>query len=155
MSVETKLNLSNETISALQDLIQVNLDSRDGFRHASESLQEVAVSNMFLQLAEDRDRQAFELQALVNNNGETPTHDGSYAAAAHRTWMDLRTALGGGLQAVLQEAERGEDHIKAEYEKMLKGNPGSAVSDVLHRQYAAVKASHDRIRDMRDAHADK
>lgn len=155
MSVETKLNLSNDTISALQDLIQVNLDSRDGFRHASASLQEVAVSNMFLQLAEDRDRQAFELQSLVNNNGESPTHDGSYAAAAHRTWMDLRTALGGGLTAVLQEAERGEDYIKGQYESCIKNNAGSAASDVLHRQYAAVKASHDRVRDMRDAHAEK
>ncbi|HTN73875.1 MAG TPA: PA2169 family four-helix-bundle protein [Pirellulaceae bacterium] len=155
MSVETKLTLNSETVAMLQDLIQINLDSRDGFRHAAKSVEEVAVSSMFIQLAAERDRQAFELQALVNNNGETPTHDGSFAASAHRTWMDIRTAVGGGLVAVLQEAERGEDYIKGQYESSIKKNPATAVSDVLHRQYAAVKSAHDRIRDMRDAHAEK
>ena len=55
--------------------------------------------------------------------------------------------------AVLSEAERGEDAIKARYEDVLKENPGNPVSDVLHRQYASVKAMHDRVRDMRDAMA--
>jgi uncharacterized protein (TIGR02284 family) len=154
MATETKTTLTDETISTLQNLIQYNLDSRDGFRHAAENVQQIAVANMFVQLADERDRQAHELQSLVNDNGEAPQRDGSMAAAAHRTWMDIRTALGGGLSAVLSEAERGEDYIKGAYEAALKQKAGSAASDVLHRQYAAVKAAHDRVRDMRDAHAE-
>jgi uncharacterized protein (TIGR02284 family) len=152
--METKTSLRDETVSSLQNLIQYNLDSRDGFRHAAENVKEIAVANMFVQLAEERDRQAHELQSLVNNNGEAPAREGSYAAAAHRTWMDIRKALGGGLSAVLSEAERGEDYIKGAYESALKDQAGSAVNDVLQRQYASVKAAHDRVRDMRDAHAE-
>jgi uncharacterized protein (TIGR02284 family) len=152
MATETKLTLTKETVNTLNDLVQVNIDSRDGFRHAAGEIQEVAVANMFNQMADERDRQSQELKSLVSMNGEQPETDGSFAASAHRTWMDLRTALGGGLQTVLDEAERGEDHIKAKYESALKENAGSAVTDVLHRQYAAVKAAHDRVRDMRDAH---
>jgi uncharacterized protein (TIGR02284 family) len=142
------------TSETLQSLIQYNIDSRDGFRHAAESIQEIAVANMFVQLADERDRQAHELQSLVNDSGETPAREGSYSAAAHRTWMDIRTALGGGLKTVLEEAERGEDYIKAAYESALRDHPGSGVHDVLHRQFAAVKAAHDRVRDMRDAHTE-
>jgi uncharacterized protein (TIGR02284 family) len=152
MATETKLSLTSASIDVLNDLIQVNLDSRDGFRHAAGEIEQVNISNMFMQLADEREHQAQELKSLVSLNGEEPTKDGSIAAAAHRTWMDLRTALGGGLQAVLDEAERGEDHIKGKYEDALKQNAGTAASDILHRQFAAVKAAHDRVRDMRDAH---
>jgi uncharacterized protein (TIGR02284 family) len=154
MATETKLSLTQETLDLLNDLAQVNIDSRDGFRHAAGEISEMSISHMFVQLADERDRNLQELRSLINMNGETAENDGSFAAAAHRTWMDLRTALGGGVQTVLDEAERGEDHIKAKYEDALKKNAGTAVSDVLHRQYTAVKAAHDRVRDMRDAHRD-
>jgi uncharacterized protein (TIGR02284 family) len=152
VATENKLSLTQDSVDMLNDLVQVNIDSRDGFRHAADEIEQIAVSSMFTELAEERNRQVQELQSLVSLNGERPTKEGSFAASAHRTWMDLRTALGGGLQAVLDEAERGEDHIKAKYEDALKKNAGNAASDVLHRQFAAVKASHDRIKAMRDAH---
>ncbi len=155
MAAETKLSLTQESLDVLNELVQVNIDSRDGFRHAAGEIKEVAVSNMFMQMADEREHQAQELKSLVALNGEQPENAGSFAASAHRTWMDLRTALGGGLQVVLDEAERGEDYIKAKYEDALKKNAGTAASDVLHRQYAAVKAAHDRVRDMRDAHREK
>lgn len=155
MATENKLSLDNDTISMLNDLAQVNIDSRDGFRHAAGEIQEVAISSLFMRMADEREQQAQELKSLVALNGEQPANDGSFAASAHRTWMDLRKALGGGLQSVLDEAERGEDYIKGKYEDALKRNAGSAVSDVLHQQFAAVKSAHDRVRDMRDAHREK
>lgn len=152
MATETKLNLAPETMDLLRELIVVNHDSRDGFRHAASQIEQVNVANLFMQLADERDHQARELMTMLNLNQQDPPQEGSMMAAAHRTWMDLRTALGGGLQAVLDEAERGEDQIKAKYEEAMKANPASPVSDVLHRQYASVKAAHDRVRDLRDAH---
>ena len=155
MATESKLSLNEDTIAAINDLAQVNIDSRDGFRHAAGEIKEVAISSMFMQMADEREHQAQELKSLVALNGEQPKSDGSFAASAHRTWMDLRKALGGGLQSVLDEAERGEDVIKGKYEEAMKKNAGSAASDVLHRHYSAVKAAHDRVRDMRDAHRDE
>jgi uncharacterized protein (TIGR02284 family) len=52
---------------------------------------------------------------------------------------------------VLAEAERGEDTIKQAYEAALRDHPGTAMNDVLQRQYLQVKHAHDRVRDLRDA----
>lgn len=152
MSMETKTTLEQKTINALQELIQINIDSRDGFRNAAEHLNVMTITEMFQDLAAQRDQQAAELRTLVAANMEIPQETGSVSAAAHRMWIDLKAALGGGEQAVLNEAERGEDHIKAKYEEVLTHNAGSAVNDILQRHYTAVKSAHDRVRDMRDAY---
>ena len=71
-------------------------------------------------------------------------------AAAHRSWMDLRTALGGGNKAVLEEAERGEDHILHKYQDAVHDLAGTPVSHTVQEHYVAVKASHDFVKAMRD-----
>jgi uncharacterized protein (TIGR02284 family) len=66
--------------------------------------------------------------------------------------MDLRSALGGGDQAILDEAERGEDHIKEKYEAAIKELGSCSCTTVLRSQYAAIKAAHDKVRDLRDSY---
>lgn len=149
------MNLPEKSINWLQDLIQVNLDSRDGFKEAADNLDVKSgdLPGMFRRLSSERDAQARELQTIVASNAEKPTKSGSVSAAAHRAWMDLRAAFGGGEQAMLSEAERGEDHVKAKYEAALKDLSGCGCCSTLQRHYAAVKVSHDHVRDLRDAHA--
>lgn len=155
MSIETQQVLTPKMISQLQELIQVNIDSRDGFRHASEVTDDLTLQSAFEQMAIDRDAQADELARFVAWSGEYPRRDGSIAAAVHRAWLTIRESLSTDDRfAVLCEAERGEDSIKAAYEKALESFGSTTVSDVLLRQYAAVKFSHDRIRDLRDSCAE-
>jgi uncharacterized protein (TIGR02284 family) len=151
MALESKTNLQQDTIDTLQELIQVNQDSREGFHSVADHVDDSRIETLFRGLALQRGLQAEQLRGLVAANGEKPEEDGSYAASAHRTWIDLRAALGGGTAAMLSEAERGEDMIKEKYESALKQSAGSAVTDVLNQQYAAVKEAHDRIRDLRDS----
>lgn len=154
MSIETKLKLNESTIKQLQELIQINLDSREGFETAAEAIEDKAVAALFRDLAQTRGQFADELSEYVDRNGAESREEGSYAAAFHRFWIDLRAKLNGeDSHVVLSEAERGEDHIKAAYEDALKTTAGSAMNDVLTRQYAAIKSGHDRVRDLRDAHA--
>ncbi len=151
MALETKLNLTKETLETVQDLVQMNIDSRDGFRHASKSIEDLALSEVFDFLADQRDQQADELSSYAALNGERPRREGSYLAALHRTWIDIRELLSSkDTVAVLEEAERGEDAIKAAYKEALQQTAGSAMTDVLNQQFALVKQSHDRIRDLRD-----
>lgn len=120
MSTETQQVLTPKMISQLQELIQVNIDSRDGFRHASEVTDDLTLQSAFEQIAIDRDAQADELARFVAWSGEYPRRDGSIAAAVHRAWMTIRESLSTDDRlAVLCEAERGEDSIKAAYEKAL------------------------------------
>ncbi len=153
MSLETKTSLSDASIGHLQDLIQINIDSKDGFAEAAEQVGDDRIAALFRQVGQIRSKNADELQGLVALNNKEPQERGSIAAAFHRCWLDVRSKLtGSDKAAVLAEAERGEDHIKAQYEEAVKADPGSAISDVLHRQLAEVKAHHDQIRDLRDAY---
>ena len=150
MAMQANTILSKETIATLQELLQLNLDSRDGFVEAAENVEEMSIASLFRELAAERNGQASELRSLVASQSKEPTDSGSYSAAAHRLWMDLRTALGGGSAAMLSEAERGEDHIKGKYENAMMEHQGEAVREILQRQYEAIKASHDRVRELRD-----
>jgi uncharacterized protein (TIGR02284 family) len=151
MALETKCDLEADTIEALQDLIQTNLDARDGFRFAADELENAAIAATFEHFADQRQQQADELTSFVECNGDAPRREGSYSAAVHRTWMKVRELITtNDTDAILSEAERGEDHIKGAYETTLRKTAGSAVNDVLTRQYAQVKAAHDRVKMLRD-----
>ena len=148
MTVETYLKLDEWTLAKLQDLIQINLDSRDGLREAARNLNDKTVIELFQDIARDRENQAADLSRLVSTNGEVPQNTGSAIAAAHRVWIDVRSLLGGGMQAMLSEAERGEAYINMKYEDAIKNCTNYAVSEILQNHYAAVKATYEAIRFM-------
>lgn len=151
MALETRHNLNEDTMAQVQNLIEVNIDSYNGFRLAAESTDDTALSALFIQLSQDREKQASELQKIVLGNDVDAKSSGSMIGAIHRTILDWQAYFDQGDSRVLEEAERGEDYIKGQYEEALKKTAGSPVTDLLNRQYAAVKAAHDRVRDLRDA----
>ena len=151
--IETKTDLNSVTLKKLQQLVQINLDSEKGFNEVSQDIKDKTIASAFTELGNQRRKNAIELKELMTENGEVPVEDGSYLAAFHRAWISLRGLLSGGSShAILSEAERGEDAIKKAYEEVLVATSGSAVNDVLTRQYAIVKVGHDRVRDLRDSH---
>lgn len=152
MTLETSVTMSDETLDALKTLIQVNIDSRDGFRHAADQVKEESLASAFAEIADQRASQAEELQHFVSLNEQEPRQEGSTAAAVHRGWMKIREMLSShDRHAVLTECERGEEKIQSAYEHALRSISGSPVNDLLQRQYVAVKRTHDAIRDLRDA----
>lgn len=151
MAIETTQNLTDETLGKINDLVRVNIDSSRGFKAAAETIENASIASLFREIAEERSAFGRELAGYVEMNDEEADDSGSISGAVHRWWLIARGAVSGGDDyAVLAEAERGEDQIKARYEEVLKEIPGSAMNRVLQDQYARVKHSHDRIRDMRD-----
>lgn len=154
MNHETKTDLHKTTIDKLQKLIRANIDSYNGFHESAEEINDAKLSQLFTEIGDQRSEMATELQKFVEFNGADAEDDGSIAAKTHRIWINVRSKISGGdPHAILAEAERGEDHIKAAYEDVLKDTAGSAMNDVLSGQYRSVKAGHDKIRDLRDAYA--
>ena len=78
-------------------------------------------------------------------------------ASAHRVLMKLRDSVSKGDVAVVDEAERGEDHIKAKFEKAAKDTELSPdIAQFVTTAAARVKAGHDMIRDLKHSlHAAK
>lgn len=150
--METKTELRKETLETLHDLVRINVDSANGFEKAAELVESQVYRRLFNDCAVTRRGHGEELKTLLRMNDDDVNDSGSIKANVHRWWMTLRsTVQEDDVRAMLIEAERGEDAIKALYEDVIKETTGNAVNDVLHRQYREVKATHDRIRDLRDA----
>lgn len=152
MSLETKTKLTAETLTIVQELIKINVDTRETYLELADATANASVAIMFRELAGERNRNLAELESLMNQNREKADDSISVAATYHRILIGLRSALGAGTATMLSEAESVEEKIQQKYEEVLKREPGSAVSDILHRQYGGVRAAHDRVRAIRDAH---
>lgn len=150
--METKLNLRDDTIDALQDLIQTNMDSAACLKEASEAVDDPQMSRYFASVEKERRKHANELSSYVSVNQETPESSTSIGGEARKLWLRFRSAISGGdTSTVLVQAEKAEDVIKGKYEDLLQQTAGSAMNDVLMRHMREVKRHHDQIRDMRDA----
>ena len=151
----TQCHLSEVSVSWFQELIRANIDSRDGFTEAAGNLSPSAsLATVFSRLARQRQVHIDELQDLLACHDELPQNSGTLSGAAHRIWMDLRAAFGGGEAALLEEAEGSEIRLMNRYEEALHALPEGEFIDALRRQYAVVKTSYERIHEMRaDCHA--
>ena len=143
-------------VSILNDLIETLKDGQEGFRAAAEDVDSSNLKTLFGELSLQRSKFAGELQMLARTlSGEEPEKSGSVAGAVHRGWIDLKAALvSRNEHAILAECERGEDSAVAAYRDALdSGSLPSSVVTAVQVQADAVKAAHDRIRDLRDATA--
>jgi len=150
------VTLSDKVTSEIQDLIRLNIDSAEGFTAAADLIEDKSLASQFREYAAQRSANAEELKATVAYNGEEPAQSGTTSGTLHRWWLELKGKVtSGSSHQVLSEAERGEDSIKQRYERAIKECAGSPVSDLLTRQYSGVKATHDRIRDLREKKKDE
>lgn len=143
--------LTNDQIGdALQKLSGTLRDGEKGFADASEHATDASLKSMFSELSTQRASMAAQLEPLVSQYGEKPREGGSVGAALHRTWLNVRDAVTGRDDtAVVSEAERGEDVAKGNYEEVLKEELPADVRSLVEAQYAQVKASHDKVRDLK------
>src|SRR6185437_10819846 len=143
--------MENEAVATLNDLIETLKDGQKGFETAAADVKDVRVKSAFHEFAQERARQASELQSQMGKLGGDAPSSGSASAAMHRGWMDIKSALGGGEKSILNEAERGEDVAVKSYEKALAQSLPDEVSGIVRRQYGQVKQAHDRVRELRDS----
>lgn len=141
------MSSSEHDVSVLNGLIKTTLDSRKGFRDASEDATSPRFARMFGEFAAERGAVAGRLQEEVRRLGGDPEDDSGFLAAAHRTFMDLKAAIAGrDDKAVINEVERGEDYIKSKYEAALKDSDLSpSTLQVITEAFGSVRAGHDRV----------
>src|SRR5881394_4589533 len=142
-----------EIISVLDELIETLRDGQQGFRQAAESVSDTKLKSLFRDYSDQRSRFVTALQTEARKFGEKePDNDSSAAGALHRGWINLKsTVTGGNEHAILAECERGEDSAVEEYKKALDDDLSPAARELVSRQFAEIKAAHDRIRSLRNA----
>jgi uncharacterized protein (TIGR02284 family) len=138
---------SDHDISVLNGLIKTTLDSMQGYEDAAKDAENTQFATMFADFARDRGQVATSLRAVVQGLGGNPEDDSSFLAAAHRTFMDLKQLFATkDDKAIIQEVERGEDHIKAKFETALQDNELSPQTlSAIREGFTSVKEGHDRM----------
>lgn len=145
--------LNNEdTISTLNDLIEVSKDGEEGFLKSAESVDDPQLKSFFIRRSQEIKNSVIELQELVRELGGKPAESTSLGGYLHRRWIDLKTAiLSNDNLAVLNEVERGEDvALNAYVEAANKELPPQVVLVVL-RQLNGARRNHDQVKQLRDA----
>lgn len=151
------MSQNKEVISTLNSLIETLKDGQEGFKQSAEGVDDTQLKSTFDQLSLQRSKFAGELQNEVVKLGEPDPEDSSSASGAmHRTWINIKSAVTSrDRHAILAEAERGEDSAVAAYKKAMESDLPAPIRDIVSRQQTEVKAAHDKIRNLRDAAAQK
>jgi uncharacterized protein (TIGR02284 family) len=105
-------------------------------------VKESHLKSLFQQYSRQRTEMARELQSEVRRLGGDPEKAGSMAGAAHRGWMNIKSAVSrNDDQSIIAEAERGED-----YQPL----PPQTLA-LVREQSMKVHDAHDRVRALEKA----
>ena len=147
-------DINKESISVLNDLIETSKDGQEGFKTCAEDIKHPELKALFAKRATDCATAAAELQTAVKALGGDPEKSGSVSGALHRGWVDVKSLVTGkDEEAVLNEAERGEDHaLKAYKEAIEKINKHNllGIRDLVERQFHGAQRTHDQVKALRN-----
>ena len=147
MKIET-----SETIDLLNNLIEICKDGSQGFKTAADDSKDLELQAIFRRYSTQREDFSRELRLLVASLGGDADKHGSVTGAIHRGWINIKAAVSSNEpHAVLDEAERGEDAAVSAYRDASEQIYEPLARDVVTRQFTAVKAAHDHVRDLRDS----
>ncbi len=145
---------NDKAISVLNNLIETCKDGEYGFKAAAEGVSDNDTRSLFQQFSQQRAGMARELQAEVRRLGGDPEKSGSVSGAAHRGWINIKSAVTGKDEgAIVAEAERGEDSAKKAYEDALSqgGILSTQTQALIRQQSSIVHSTHDRVRSLERA----
>ncbi|WP_050028480.1 PA2169 family four-helix-bundle protein [Verrucomicrobium sp. BvORR034] len=144
-----------DILSLLHNLIGVSRDGEEGFKQAAEHARAEKLKQVFANYSHQRHDFVTQLQELERRFGETDVDEkGSATGGLHRAWIGLRTALtSNDDQALLEEAERGEDAAKAAFEDAQRDFAELPVDvrSAIAAQSAQVRQAHDEVKKLRDS----
>jgi len=138
---------NQHAVDVLNGLIKTTLDSVGGYKDAADSADSSRFKGMFAERAMKREQLARELQEEVRALGGDPREHQSLLGKAHNEFVNLKAALTrNDDKSVIDEVERGEDHIKDKFEDALEDDdlPPSVRTKVA-RAYESIKADHDEV----------
>ena len=142
--------ISSAHVGLLNDLLQLNRDSAEGFTKAAEMAKSPKLKTIFEGARVERASAAREIEPLVRAAGGTPEKELSVSGSLHRTWMKVREALSpNGDKALILEVERAEDEMKEAYTNAMSKQLPPAIADVITAQSKQVFKVHDLFSDLK------
>ncbi len=142
---------NEEIISTLNNLIETCKDGQEGFKEASEGVEDTNLKTTFYNYSQQRAKMAGELQQAVRDLGGDSEDSSSVSGMLHRGWINIKSAVTGQDEtAILNEAERGEDVAVDQYKEALGNDLPNNIMAIVARQSNEVRAAHDKIKSLRN-----
>lgn len=139
----------------LNDLIEINNDRVEGYTRAiaETATDDNDLRSLFTDMANESRGYADELRQHVTETGEDPTDGTTNKGKIYRMWMDVKAFITGhDRKAILASCEFGEDAAQKAYKTALEEEDLLAETRALiTEQKSKLRASHDKIKRMRDS----
>ncbi|MDO8543349.1 MAG: PA2169 family four-helix-bundle protein [Opitutaceae bacterium] len=148
------MKLSDEpALAVLNALLAVCTDSQQGYENAAADITDPELARVFNGYAEQRIKFADELHDRIRTLRREPDMSGTVGGDVHRAWMDVKAAMASAQHhAVLVECERADALAAKAYGAALQTRDlDEDTRRLIQRQYEAVQAAHDRVRQLRDS----
>jgi uncharacterized protein (TIGR02284 family) len=143
--------MNHRPADLLNDLLEVVRDGERFYRDAAGRASSPELRGTFRQMAELRQRLMDELAEHVTARGARPSASRTLAGTSRQLYADTLTALGAPADDVyLRHLEAAEDRLLAQYERALETAGDERMQQILRRHLLAVRATHGRMKALRD-----
>ena len=134
----------------LNDLVQINNDRIEGYERAMKELKDS--DSDLKELFSAMISESTQYKSQLVSAGANPDNDTTNSGKIYRVWMDVKAVFTGhDRKTVLENCEFGEDAAQKAYASALaEDSLPSDVRALLSSQKTALKASHDKIKMLRD-----
>jgi len=151
----TETTTAKETIDVLNDLVAINNDRVAGYEKALDETKDTDadLKSLFTSMIDESRKLKLKLATEVQALGGEYDRGTTASGKLYRAWMDVRAVFTGhDRYTVLANCERGEDAAQHAYKDALEENHlPDYIRTLLSEQKQTLKASHDKIRALRDA----
>jgi uncharacterized protein (TIGR02284 family) len=139
-------------IRQLNSLIEVTVDSAQGYMDAADEAKSSRFSSLFRERAAQRNEIAGRLQTRVKSHGSDPEKTGTTLGAAKRSFDNLKHMMTGTDASIIAEVEAGEDHVKEVYQKVILDiELSDPIRTAIESEFAQIQDTPDQIRDLKHA----
>jgi len=126
--------------NSVNDVLENLYDSRNGYKECADKIDNPRMQQLFQRLAQQRERMIEQLKTRVEFAGVEPADSGTIAAAAHRTFIDIKSMVtGGDTEAIINEVKRGEHHTISQYRDALDEDIPADLKAILTEQMHTIE----------------
>lgn len=142
---------SKHLAEELQELIQICRDGQEGYRDGAEHAKGSELKRLLNEVSLERSKFAGDLEREAIRSGKPDVkRSGTTRGSHNRGWAGLKSALGGGDDAILSSLEAGDEFACQRYDEAIKDEQMPAeIVGVLRNQAQALVGTLDRVRALR------
>jgi uncharacterized protein (TIGR02284 family) len=146
---------NDAVVMALKNLSEINHVGAEGYNTAADNIKNSEYSAMFRGFSSQRATFELELNQHIQRMGGTTNNSSpgemleNAAGALHRGWINLKSMVtGGGIEAMLDECERGDEAAVKAYQEALEVALPQDVAEVVRQQYHSVQEAYTRVKGL-------